>query len=145
MTSVQGCRAKNRVHFLMNLADPASALKIPGAGFLHAARATRPEVLREPQKTEKIVAIRRRTLRRIATHTPEQIAEALEIRDPREKMAVSASLHSYKRLYSPDYHLSAKQLRETELFFHNTAGDNPAAQRVRLETMVFDKWAGRKD
>jgi len=139
-------RAEDRAYFLMNLADPAAAHKISGAGFLHAALATRPEVLeRKPQKAEKMVAILRRTLRWIATHTPEQIVGALEIRDPQEKAALLAALHTYKRLYSPDGRLSSKQLRETELFFHKTAGDNPAAQRVRLEPMVLDKWAGRKD
>jgi NitT/TauT family transport system substrate-binding protein len=139
-------RAENRVYFLMNLADPAAAQKIPGAGFLLAALATRQEVLeREPKKAEKMVAILRRTLRWIATHTPEQIADALEIRSPQEKAALLASLHTYKRLYSPDGRLSTKQLRETELFFHKSSGDNSAAQRVRLESMVFDKWAGRKD
>jgi NitT/TauT family transport system substrate-binding protein len=139
-------RADNRVYFLMNLADPAAASKISGAGFLHAALATSPEVLeREPQKAEKMVAILRRTLRWIATHTPEQIAAALEIKNPQEKASLLAALRTYKRLYSPDGRLSSKQLKETELFFHKTAGDNPAAQRVTLESMVFDKWAGRKD
>jgi len=138
--------AENRAFFLANLADPAVAKKIPGAGFLYAALATRPEVLeREPQKAEKMVTILRRTLRWIAAHTPEQIADALEIRNPQEKAALLAALRAYKRLYSPDGSLSTKQLRETELFFHNAAGDNTAEQRVKLEPMVFDKWAGRKD
>lgn len=139
-------RAENRAFFLANLADPATSRKIPGAGFLYAALATRPEVLeREPQKAEKMVAILHRTLRWVAAHTPEQIVDTLEIRDPQEKAALLASLHAYQRLYSPDGSLSARQLRETELFFRNTAGDSPAEQGVGLEPMVVDKWAGRKD
>lgn len=139
-------RAENRVFFLANLADPAVAKKIPGAGFLYAALATRPEVLeREPKKAEKMVAVLRRTLRWVAAHTPEQVADVLEVRDPQEKAALLASLRAYKRLYSPDGSLSTRQLKETEQFFHNAAGDNPAEQRVKLEPMVFDKWAGRKD
>jgi NitT/TauT family transport system substrate-binding protein len=144
--SASRLRAENRVFFLVNLADPAVAKKISGAGFLYAALATRPEVLEhEPQKAEKMVAILRRTLRWIAVHTPEQIVDALEIRNPQEKTSLLASLHTYKQLYSPDGRLSARQLRETELFFHNTSSENPATQRVRLEPMVYDKWAGRKD
>lgn len=139
-------RAENQAYFLLNLADPAVARHIPGSGFLHAALATRPEVLqREPEKAEKMVAILRRTLRWIATHSPEQIIDALEIRDAQEEKALLASLRTYKRLYSPDGRLSTRQLKETELFFHKTADDNPAALDVRLEPMVFDKWAGRKD
>lgn len=139
-------RRENKAYFLMNLADPAAARKIPGAGFLHAALATRPEVLEhEPNKVAKMVAVVRRTLRWIATHTPEQIVEALEIRDSQEKASLRMALHTYQRLYSPDGRLSAKQLRETELFFLSTAGANHDAQRIRLEPMVFDQWAGRKD
>ena len=138
--------AENRVFSLVNLADPGVAEKIPGSGFLYAALSTRPEILaREPQKAEKMVAILRRTLQWVSTHTPEQIVDALEIQEPQEKAALLAVLRKYKRLYSPDGRLSTRQLKETELFFHKTADDNPAAQRVRLEPMVFDKWAGRKD
>jgi len=138
--------AQNKVYYLMNQADPSVVKKIPGSGFLYAALATRPEVLeREPQKAGKMVAIVRRTLQWIATHTPEQIVGALEIRDAEEKAALLASLRKYTRLYSPDGRLSNNQLKESELFFLQAAGNNPAARRIRLESMVYDKWAGRKD
>lgn len=136
----------NEVFFLANLADPDTSKKIPGAGFLHAALATRPEILdREPNKAKKMVAILQRTLHWMATHTPEQIVGVLAIQDPQERKSLLESLRTYHRIYSPDGRLSTKQLKETEHFFHNTNDTNQAATSVRLESMVFDRWAGRKD
>lgn len=138
--------ARNQVYFLMSLADPGVARRVPGSGFLLAALATRPEVVeQEPRKAAKMVAILRRSLQWIATHTPEQIITALEIRDAEEKTALLAALRKHKRLYSPDGRLSGKQLKESELFFHQAEGDNPAARGVQVESLVFDKWAGRKE
>lgn len=138
--------AQRRVYFLLNLADPGVAKHIPGSGFLHAALATRPEVVeKEPRKAEKMVAILRRTLQWVASHSPEQVVEALDIKDAEEKTTLLAALRKYRRLYSPDGRLSGKQLRETELFFHQASEGNAAAHGVRVESLVFDKWAGRKE
>lgn len=136
--------AENKVFFLANLADPETSDKIPGANFLHAALETRDETLSEdPRKVEKMVAILRRSLQWVANHTPEQIADALGITDKEERVAMIASLKKYPHLYSKDGRLLARQLRETEIFFHSTSEGNAAAQGLKVETMVADKWAGR--
>jgi len=138
--------AENKVFFLANLADPQTSEKIPGANFLHAALETREETLSEaPGKVEKMVAILRRTLQWVASHSPEQIADALGIADKEERAAMIASLKKYPHLFSKDGRLSTKQLKETELFFHSTSEGNAAAQALKAENMVADKWAGKKD
>lgn len=138
--------AENQVYFLLNLADPGAAKHIPGSNFLLGGLATRPEVVeKEPRKAEKMVAILRRALQWVASHSPEQIVAALELKDAEERAALLAGLRKYRRLYSPDGRLSAKQLRETELFFQQASEGNPAARGVRMESLVVDQWAGRKE
>jgi len=137
--------AEHKVHFLANLADPATAAKIPGAGFLHATLATRPELIaNDPQKVAKMVRIVRRTLQWIASHTPEELVEKLDIRDQAERAALLDCLKKYPRLYSTDGRFSSKQLQETERFFRATAANHPAAQSLKAESVVADHWAGRR-
>lgn len=136
--------AEKQVFFLANLADPADARRIPGAGFLHAALETRGEMVKnEPQKAEKMVRILRRTLQWMAGHSPEEIIAKLEIRDDEEKRALLGALKKYRRLYSPDGRFSTTQLRETQHFFHATSGDNPAAKALEIENIIVDRWSGR--
>jgi len=136
--------AENKVFFLANLTDPADARRIPGAGFLHAALETRGETLKnEPQKVEKMVRILRRTLQWMASHSPEEIVGKLDIRDSDEKRSLLASLKKYPRLYSPDGRFSTAQLRETQHFFRETSGANPAAKALEIESIIADRWAGR--
>lgn len=138
--------AENKVFFLTNLADPKTSEKIPGANFLHAALETREETLNaDPGKVEKMVAILRRALQWVASHTPEQIVDTLGIEDKEERASLIVSLKKYPNLYSKDGKLSAKQLKETERFFHGTSQGNPAAQALKVESMVAGKWAGNKD
>lgn len=138
--------AENKVFFLANLADPQTSAGIPGAGFLHAALETRDDVIaNHPQRVAKVVAVLRRTLQWMATHSAEQIVDALAIADREERAALLASLKKYPHLYSRDGRLSTRQLRETELFFRSTSQGNPSAQALMAESMVSDKWAGRRD
>lgn len=137
--------AEKRVFFLMNLADPEASKKTPGAGFLHAALATRSDVIaRQPEKVAKMVAIMRRTLIWMASKSPQEIVSVLGIADKAERDALLASLKKYKRLYSSDGRFSTRQLRESELFFRASSGADPAAAALKVEDMVRDSWAGRK-
>lgn len=138
--------ADKQVFFLVDLTDPKAASKIPGGNFLHAAVSTRPDMLaNEPAKAEKMVRILRRTLQWMATHTPEQIVDKLGVSDPQERDSLIKTLHKYPRMYTRDGSFSTRQLRETELFFHKTSEGNAAAQALKIESMVFDKWAGRRN
>jgi NitT/TauT family transport system substrate-binding protein len=135
-------RDDGQVFFLVNLADAADAEKIPGAGFLHAAVETRSDVLRDsPKKAEKMVAVVRRTLAWMASHTPEEIVAALQIGEAPAREALLKSLRRYSRLYSPDGRLSARQIRETDIFYASSEG---ADKRVLLGDMIDARWAGRK-
>ena len=135
-------RDAGQVFFLVNLAHPADAERIPGAGFLHAAVETRSDVIRNtPQKAEKMVAVVKRTLAWMASHTPEEIVAALDIDDAAERRSLLQSLRQYKRLYSPDGKFSDRQIRETDIFYASTEGNG---RRVTLGNMVEDRWAGRK-
>lgn len=51
---------------------------------------------------------------------------------------------AYPRQYSRDGRFSAAQIRETELFFRASNDDLAAVAALRIDDMVFDRWAGRK-
>jgi len=130
------------VYFLFNLGNPTETASVPGAGFLMAALETRSDILRDaPHKAEKMVAVIRRTLQWMASHTPEQIVEALQIADAGARASLLKSLHQYPRLYSPDGKFSGRQTRETSLFYAAAEG---ATRPVVLDDIIDARWAGRK-
>jgi NitT/TauT family transport system substrate-binding protein len=137
--------ADGQVYFLAHLADPATTRKVPGANFLHATLETRREVLRDsPQKVEKMVRMLVKSLRWIAEHTPEEVVDKLQVTDREERTALLRALRKYPGAFSRDGRFSTRQLRETELFFHKTSEGNAAAQNLRIERLIDDRWAGRK-
>ncbi|MGE5026897.1 MAG: ABC transporter substrate-binding protein [Betaproteobacteria bacterium] len=137
---------EKQVFFLMNLSDPAIARRIPGANFLHAAVETRRDLLaNEPAKAEKMVRMLRRTLQWMAGHTPQEIVEKLGVQDREEKDSLLKTLRKYKNMYSRDGRFSTRQLQETDIFFHKASEGDPVALSLKLESMVVDKWAGRKE
>ena len=138
--------AEKKVFFLADLTDPATTARIPGANFLHAALETRADLIEsEPQKVAKMVRIMRRSLQWIASHTPEELVAQLDIEDGAERESLLASLKKYPRVFSRDGAFSSRQLQETELFFRGSAPDSPAAQALNVETMISDRWAGRRN
>jgi NitT/TauT family transport system substrate-binding protein len=138
-------RADGKVFFLANLAEPATVKNVPGTDFLHAAVSTRSEVIaREPHKIEKMIAMLRTTLRWIAQHTPEQVVDRLGVTDPEERRAFLLALRQYPNVFSADGRLSTRQLAHTEEFFHATSDGDPRAHTLRIESMVDDRWSGRR-
>lgn len=137
--------AEGHVYFLAHLADPKTTQRIPGANFLHATLETRGDILRnEPQKVDKVVRMVVKSLQWIARHSPEQLVEKLGITDPAESSALVDSLKKYPRAFSKDGKFSSSQLKETETFFHSTSSGNPQAQSLKIESIINDKWVGRK-
>lgn len=137
--------AGNEVFFLLNLNRPDDARRIPGAGFLRGSLQARGETVRnDPRKVEKMVRILRRSLRWMSSHTPEEIVEKLAVADAGERASLLAALKKYPRLYSPDGRFSSAQLRETERFYREAAGNDPAARALDIESVIVDRWAGRK-
>ena len=138
--------AEKKVFFLANLAEPATTAKIPGAHFLHASLTTRADLIAgDPEKVARMVRIMRATLQWIASHRPEELVEKLDIKDQAERESLLASLKKYPRLYSKDGRFSTRQLGETEIFFHKSCSDNPACQALKIESMIMDKWSGRRE
>ena len=137
--------AEGTMFTLLNLGDPVSASKIPGGRYLHATLGTREELLhQQPQLAEKMVRILQRSLAWIASHSPEQIVEKLNISDDQERKALLSTLKAYPHMFSRDGKFSASQLKETEVFFRKANPDDPAAQTLQLKSMIDDRWAGSK-
>ncbi|MBF0613490.1 MAG: ABC transporter substrate-binding protein, partial [Magnetococcales bacterium] len=90
---------ENKAFALANLADPAISSRVPGSHFLHAAVTTRPDVLQsEPVKVQRMVAMVRRSLQWIASHTPEELVEKMVVVDEKERQGLLFALKKYPRL-----------------------------------------------
>lgn len=133
------------VFFLANLSDPATTRKVAGANFLHATLETRSDIIRDaPQKVEKMVRMMVKSLQWIASHKPEEVVDKLKVTDPEERTSLLLALRKYPRAFSRDGKFSSSQLKETETFFHKTSEGNAKAQSLQVESIINDKWSGRK-
>jgi NitT/TauT family transport system substrate-binding protein len=136
--------AMNKVYILANLAEPETVRRIPGSYFLHAALETRKDVIEQaPNKVEKMTRMLRNTLQWIASHTPEEMVQKLELTDTDERAALLQALNKNHHAYSKDGSFSTHQLEETEKFFHSASEGNSTARALQLEDMVDDRWVGR--
>lgn len=136
-------RDAKQVFFLVNLGVAGTAERIPGGNFLHAALATRSDVIaRTPQLVDKVVRAMRRSLQWMASHTPEETIAALGVTDPVERDTFVKALKTYPHSFSGDGRFSTRQLKETDSFFR---ASTPAAAAFSVESMVNDRWAGRTD
>lgn len=134
---------QGKVFFLANLAEPETTRAIAGANFLHAALATRADVVANQADTvERLVKSIRRSLAWIAGHSPQDVVERLGVTDPREKEGILLGLSKYPRLFSQDGKFSRRQIEGTNQFFHAV---NPHAAAIRMEDLIDDRWVGRKE
>lgn len=131
---------------LVHLGDPQTAAAIPGGSFLRGALFGRLDrIEQDPKKAATMVRIIQRTLEWIASHTPEEVVDMAGIEDPVERKYMLATMRKYPRQYSRDGKFSTRQLQDTEVFFRKSQVDNQAAQALKVESMIMDRWAGRKD
>jgi hypothetical protein len=138
--------ANQTAYSLIHLGQPGVAETVPGGGFLRGSLIGRSDLIeRETRKYETMVRIVRRTLQWMATHSPAEIIDMAGMTDPEEKRHFLAVLKKYPRQYSPDGKLSTRQLQETEVFFRESQAGNPAARALVVESMIDDRFAGRKD
>lgn len=136
--------ADKRVFFLAHLAQPETVRGIKGANFLHAALETRSDVIaKEPAKVEKMVRMVKKSLAWIASHTPEQVADALGVKEPEERAALLLALGKYPKTFNRDGKFSTAQLKETDIFFHSSLEKGDAGLSLSIEQMLDDRWAGR--
>ena len=131
---------------LLHLGEPGVAAGIPGGGFLRGTLVGRSDRIdADPKKAELMVRILRRTLAWIAGHSPEEVIALAGIEDPKERRYMLETLGRYPRQYSADGRFSRKQLQETETFFRSSQAGNAAAQTFKVESMIMDRWVGRKE
>jgi NitT/TauT family transport system substrate-binding protein len=137
--------AEERLAFqLFSTGNPEDVRTTPGAGFLRATLITRTELVgTRAGLAERMVSMVRRTLAEMARRTPEQIADVLELPGA-ERRAFIAVFKKYPRQYSSDGRFSVAQLRDTETFFRASTAGDASAQRFPVESMLVDRWAGRK-
>jgi len=131
---------------LFHLGDPKTIGRYAGSGFLRGALIGRSDrIEQDSKKAEVMVRILSRTLQWIATHSAEEFAEKLDIKNADERARLVALFKKYPRQYSTDGKFSARQLNESEIFFRKSQAANPAASSFALESMIIDRWSGRKD
>ena len=131
---------------LLHLGNPSVTKNIPGGGFLRASVIARTDLLeRNPQKAELMVRIIKRTLDWLARNPPQTIVATAGLSYAPESKYLVEVLKKYPRQYSKDGKFSTAQLRETELFFHASQSSNPAARDLKIESMIDDRWSGRKN
>ncbi|MDP2792821.1 MAG: ABC transporter substrate-binding protein [Sulfurisoma sp.] len=139
-------REAKQVFFLVNLGErdgAAPVAKVPGGHFLHAALATRSDVIvKSPELVEKMVRALRRSLQWIASHSPAELMTALDIREPAERDAFIKALKAYPYSFSRDGRFSTRQLADTDIFFRAAT---PEAGNFSVADMVNDRWAGRAE
>ena len=138
--------ADNAAFQLVHLGDPQTSSSIQGGAFLRGALVGRQDRIDpDPKKAAAMVRIIRRTLEWMASHTPEEVIDMAGIDDPVERKYMLATMRKYPRQYSKDGKFSTRQLQDTELFFRKSQAGNSAAQTLKVESMIIDRFAGRKD
>jgi NitT/TauT family transport system substrate-binding protein len=138
--------ASEKIAFqLYSTGNPADAKQTPGAGFLRAALiGRRDRIDADAQTAERMVNLVKRVLRWMASHSAQQMADALEFKPGTERTAFLAVAGKFPRQYSRDGKFSTAQLKETETFFRSGAPGDAQAQSFRVNAMVIDRWAGTK-
>ncbi len=135
-----------KVFFLAHLAQPETVKGIKGVNFLHAALETRPDVIaNEPAKVEKMVRMVKKSLAWMASHTPEQVVDALEVKDEDERASLIRALKKYPRAFSRDGKFSTAQIKETDVFFQSSLEKGAPGNDLSLESLLSDRWAGRRN
>lgn len=138
-------RHEGKVFFLVNLADPDSAALLPGRNFLHAILATREDlVATAPDKVARAVRMVKRSLDWVATHTPEQIVDALAIADADERDHLLDALKTHRNVYSRDGAFAAEQIRDTAILYAAANAIPLADAQKMLDSSLVDKWVGRR-
>lgn len=136
--------AEGLAYPIFNTTERNAQRRLAGAGFLRVAlHGLRDRIEAQPLGAERMVRTMQRALRWMATHTPEQIVDQLALAGE-ARQAMLTVLRKNPRQYSRDGRFSTAQLRDTEVFFRAGNPDNAAALALSIDSMVIDRWAGRK-
>jgi NitT/TauT family transport system substrate-binding protein len=130
---------------LFSTGRPEDIARVPGAGFLRAALiARRDRVQADAMMAARVVDTALRTLRWIAANTPEAMADALQLAAGAERDAFLLMRRRFPRMFSRDGKFSDAQLRQTTEFTRASSPGHASLQSYDLQSMVVDRWVGRK-
>ena len=137
--------AEGLASVLYSTGRPEDAGKVPGAGFLRATLlARRDHVEAHPLVASRMSDLALRALRWIASNPAEAMADALQLPAGVERDAFLLVRRRFARMFSTDGKFSNAQLRQTSLFARASSPEHPALSAYELDSMVMDRWVGRK-
>lgn len=129
---------------LYRIGHPADPRTLPGVGFLRGCLVTTRALAESASPLpERVVRALVRTLAWRRNHAPAEVVAALGLAGA-EAQSVLAMLQQNPQQYSADGRFSPAQLAETDAFFRESAGQSAETQRYRFESMVVDRWVGRR-
>jgi NitT/TauT family transport system substrate-binding protein len=117
---------------------------LPGVGFLRGALIA-PRALLESASPlpERVTRAMVRTLAWRRGRTPQEVVDALGLAGI-EARAFLEMLQNHPQQFSADGRFSRAQMAQTDIFFRESAAGSADAQRYTIESMLFDRWVGRK-
>ena len=134
------------VYILSDLLEPNAARQALGGPFLYVQIATRGSVMtQQPEKVKRMVAIMRRTLQWISTHTPDEIARALAGNGAGNQRSSGALIARVKPAFSPDGVFRREEVTTVERFFQTVFSDDPKARALRMTDFIDARYAGWKE
>ena len=134
------------VYILSDLLEPNATRQALGGPFLYVQIATRGSVMtQQPEKVKRMVAIMRRTLQWISTHTPEEIARALAGNGAGNPRISSAIIARVKPAFSPDGVFRREEVTTVERFYQTVFRDDPKARALRMTDFIDARYAGWKE
>lgn len=134
------------IYILADLLDANAARQALGGPFLYVQVATRGGLMtQQPEKAKKMVAIMRRTLQWISTHSPDEIARALAGNDAESVRGNSAIIARVKPAFSPDGVFRREEVTTVERFFQTVFGDDPKTRALRMTDFIDARYAGWKE
>lgn len=137
--------AEGLASVLYSTGRPEDAGKVPGAGFLRSTLFTRRDRLEaDPLMASRVTELAVRSLRWIASNPIETMADALQLPAGVEREAFLLVRRRFARMFSTDGKFSHAQLRQTALFARASSPEHHALKSYDLDSMVMDRWVGRK-
>ncbi len=136
-------REQGKVFILEDLSSLDSCRKWLGGLLLSGQLATRADVLRnEPDKTERMVRVLRRSLLWIASHSAEEVVARLALPDGASRAAMKKVLRRHKAMYSPDGVSATEEIHTADRFFRESNPSDPTIASFSFNSMVDTRWAG---
>jgi len=131
---------------LIDLHDEGIARQALGGPFLYVQIATRSSLLaQQPEKARRMVAIMRRVLLWINSHSADEVARMLGGSNPEVNRESRQLLARSKSAFSPDGTFRREEVATTERFFLNLSKDNPEVRGMRLTDFIDARYAGWKE